>query len=149
MSTKYLSLCRLETDAGGKRQAPSDNQTPAHCCRPVHTGAISKRLASVTRRGSLLERFIAWRSVNKDVICMLGMGCPGIAVSRTRSFTAHLSLQCVYNLTRRKRLVNACRLPPASVCNRHKAYDPGAGWCVLMPRFKLGSIYTAPYVSVP
>ena len=51
---------------------------------------------------------------------MLGMGCPGMTVSTTRSFTAHVSLQCVYNLTRRKRLVNACRLPPASVCNRHQ-----------------------------
>ena len=43
--------------ASGRRQAPSDTQTPAHSCRPVHTGAISKRLASVTRQGSLLERF--------------------------------------------------------------------------------------------
>ena len=40
---------------------------------------------------------------------MLGMGCPGMTVSTTRSFTAHLSLQSVHNLTRRKRLVNACR----------------------------------------
>ena len=112
--------CRLMavTDRRG-RQAPSDNQTPAHSCRRVHTGAISKRLASVTRQGSLLERFYPWRSVNADVICMLGMGCPGMTVSTTRSFTAHLSLQSVHSLTRRTRLVNACRLPPASVCNRH------------------------------
>ena len=44
------------TDRRG-RQAPSDNQTPAHSCRPVHTGAISKWLASITWQGSLLERF--------------------------------------------------------------------------------------------
>ena len=37
-------------------QAASDNQIPAHSCRPVHTGVISKRLARVTRKGSLLER---------------------------------------------------------------------------------------------
>ena len=43
--------------AGGKRQARSDNQTPAHACRRVHTGAISNRLASVTRQGPLLEPF--------------------------------------------------------------------------------------------
>ena len=56
----YAHLWWLQTDArqvGGKRQAPSDNQTPAHSCRPVHTGAISKWLASVTRQGLLLERF--------------------------------------------------------------------------------------------
>ena len=47
----------------GYRQAraASDNQTSAHSCRPhsrpVHTAAISKRLASVTRQGSLLKRF--------------------------------------------------------------------------------------------
>ena len=44
-----------------------------------------------------------------------------MTVSTTRSFTAHVSLHCACNLTRRKRLVNACRLPSASVCNRHNA----------------------------
>ena len=113
---------RRGRQAGAKRQAPSDNQAPAHSCRRVHTGAISKRLASVTRQGSLLERLYrltlgkrarhlyAWHGMHR---------CPGMTVSTTLSFTAHLSLQCVHNLTRRKRLANACRLPPASVCNRH------------------------------
>ena len=48
---------RRGRQAGGKHQAPSDNQASAHSCRRVHTGVISKRLASVTRQGSLLERF--------------------------------------------------------------------------------------------
>ena len=43
-----------------------------------------------------------------------------MTVSTTRPFTANVSLQCVYNLTRRKRLITVCRLPPASVCSRHK-----------------------------
>ena len=32
---------------------------------------------------------------------------------------SYRSMQCVHNLTRRKRLVNACRLLSASVCNRY------------------------------
>ena len=48
------------TDRRGRasgQQAPSDNQNPAHSCRPVHTAAISKRLASVMWQRSLLKRF--------------------------------------------------------------------------------------------
>ena len=117
---------RRGRQAGRKAQAPSDNQVPAYCCRPVHTGAISKRLASVTRQGSPPERFIAWRSVNGEGnlslwrhLYMLGMGCPGITVSTTPSFAAQVSLQFLCHLTRRKRLVKACRLSSAPVCNRH------------------------------
>ena len=50
---------RRGRQAGGKRQAPSDNQTPAHSCRPVHTGgnfqAVSKRHAAGIAPGAILS----------------------------------------------------------------------------------------------
>ena len=112
----HASVCN-----GGYRQtrAASDNQTPAHSCRPVHTGAISKRLASVTRQGSLLERSYRLTLGKRGRHLYAWHGVPRYLCLRNTLIYAHVSLQCVHNLTRRKRLVNACRLPPASVCNRH------------------------------
>ena len=64
--TLTLVTDRHGRQAGGTRQVPSNNQTPAHSCRPVHTGAISKWLASVTQQGSLMERFYRLMLVNAE-----------------------------------------------------------------------------------
>ena len=108
-----------QTRAASGRQASSDNQTPAHSCRPVHTGAISKRLASVMRQGSRLEQSYRLTLGKRGRHLYAWHGVPRYLCLHNTLIYAHVSLQCVHNLMRRKHLVNACRLPPASVCNRH------------------------------
>ena len=111
--------------AGGMRQAPSDNQTSAHSCRPVHTAAISKWLVCVTRQGSLLEQFYRLMLGKRggksffmtSSVCLEWDALVWLSPQHAHSsFTAQLSLQCVHNLMRRRHLVNACHLPPTSVC---------------------------------